>query len=533
MTTATIPQAEKAVSAVFLKASALVFAMLVAAKALNFFKKILIGNLFGVSPISDAFFAASYLPCYVAIFFEGVFFLVFMPLFARVASQNSKEKSDQFIAEILLVTMVLTCLVTALAWWFAPWLMGQMVPGFSAAERALTCTLFRIMSVVIVFMSLTSFCKSLNSYFGHYGLAASATLVEAAGAIGVTVLSWKIWGIYGAAWGAVLGAFAACLLQTVPLLRMHRVLPRRWALTGTWVRPLVSMLIPLSVIWAFQQVPMVILNRFGSGMWQGTISSLSIALTLMSVPVWLVSHTVLCTIFPALARNAQDGDREACDTFFQTLRGAFFILIPLGFLITALSRPIAAFFFSGGGITEEGVGRIANSLAFVGWGTFGLYADLFMTQSLIALRKTRPAILLCGTRAVLMAVISYFLSNAWDYEGLALSFALALAINMLVFFPLFFPGSVFRRGWKDLFAYCGKLFLASSPFLPVLFFARQWKVAQWTAFPAAYSFFFMALASAGGAGLYFLFLHLIKVPEMRAVLERIRRGSRRDWSAAP
>ena len=52
-----------------LKTSLVVFLFLVGAKLLNFLKKILIGQLFGVSTVADAFFAASYLPYYFAIFF--------------------------------------------------------------------------------------------------------------------------------------------------------------------------------------------------------------------------------------------------------------------------------------------------------------------------------------------------------------------------------------------------------------------------------------------------------------------------------
>ncbi len=514
-----------------IRTSAIVFFFLVSAKLLNFFKKILIGQLFGVSWVADAFFAASYLPYYVAIFFEGIVFLGFLPIFSQVLSQKGREEANRFVSEVLFFVSLVTVCLVLLAWVGAPWIVREIVPGFSAAKQQLTQSLFQVLSLVVIFISLTSFFKALNSYFEDNAVAASSGLMDTAVTIGLTLLTWKFFGIAGAAWAAVIGAFTALIFQAASLFRKHLVFSGRLSIHTAWLRQLFVFLIPMGAIWAFQQIPVVILNRFGSGMWEGTISALVISHTLTTVPMGLVSHTVLFTVFPSLAKQAhQAAPEEVRQTFFQTLRGGYFILVPVGFLLTGLARPLAALFFGGGGISVEGTQRIANSLACFGWATFALYADLFMTQSLIAVRKTTPAIFLSGCRAVLTYVIGYVLSTVWDYQGLALSFSLALVINFFLFFPVFFRMSPFSQGWGDIFKYSLKLILASSFSLLILAATRQWSVAEWLGFPRWLLVLVLGLGFVGGGGLYLGLVALFRVEEIRTVMQGFKQAwLERQW----
>ncbi len=512
------------------RTSVAVFLFLVAAKLLNFFKKILIGQLFGVSWVADTFFAASFLPYHIAIFFEGVLFLGFLPLFSSVLAQKGKEEARRFASEILTLLFFLTSLLVILGWWGAPWLIGELVPGFNAEEQLLTRSLFQILTLVM-FFSLTFFFRALNSYFEHYAWAASSTLTETLVMIGVMLITWQIWGIHGAAWAAVAGIFTALLFQAAFFFRKHPDFCLTFTLRGKWLGKFFAFFIPMGVIWAFQQMPLVILNRFGSGMWEGTISALSISQTMTTVPMGLVSHTVLFAIFPMLARQAHDSSPENLrETFFQTLKGGFLILVPVGFLMTALSPLLASVFFQGGDIAPEGTLRIANSLACFGWATFALYADLFMTQSLIAIRKPFPAIFLCASRAVLTYAIGYVMSGIWDYQGLALTFSIALALNLLVLFPVFFKGSPFQGGWRDLFVYSAKLVLASSPLL-LLGWVVSWRpVAEWSKLPDALLIAELAFGFLLGVAVYLLLLFLLKVKEFHLVIQELaQKWNRRSW----
>jgi len=321
----------------------------------------------------------------------------------------------------------------------------------------------------------------------------------------------------------VLGAFASFLAQVFCFCRQHGIELKKFRIHTTWFRQLCLFLLPLGVIWGFQQIPFVILNRFGSGMWEGTISALTIAQTLTTVPMGLVSHTIILAIFPAFAKQASEARADQVrDTFFQTLNGSFMILIMAGFLLTGLARPIASLFFTGGEISLEGTRRIANALVCFGWAIFALYADLFMTQSLIAIRKVVPAILLCGTRAVLTYGLSYGLTILWDYQGLALGFSLALVINLLFFFPVFFHKTPFASGWKNLFINGLKFAVAASPVLFIGWFLNRWPVADWVKLPGVATFFLIAVIAILGSGFYLFLLKQLRINEINTLYESLK-----------
>ncbi len=517
-----------------IRTGTVVFMLLATAKVLNFLKKILVGRIFGISWQADAFFAASYIPYYVAVFFEGTIYLGFLPYYSRIMSQKGPEEAKRLVSRALPWILIFTCSLVAAAWLFAPWLTSQIVPGFAANRQALTCSLFRIISLVMIGSTLAAFFQSLNSYYGDYVMAASAGLTDTFVMIVAMLIAYRFWGIHGAAWGCVAGALANIIFQGAFLFGRKR-LPFRMEMQFAPLVSILRFLIPMGTIWFLQQIPLVILNRFASGMWQGTISALVIAQGMMAVPTTLVSQTVILSIFPSLARQAGEAMIENVkETFFKTLRASFFILIPLGFLLSGLARPVAALFFTGNGITNEGTLRIANALACFGWATFAFYADLFMTQSLMAVRKTKPAIFLCASRAILTYAFTYFLSGLLDYQGIALSFTFALGVNFFIFFPIFFRMSPLVGEWKKVFSYVLKLMAAASPAFLVGWFLNKWPLTDWMAASRFYTAAVLCLNSVIVLGIYFLILSRFKTEEINMIYERLQRiGKKETPSEAP
>ncbi len=502
--------------------SVIIFIFLLSAKLLNFVKKILIGRLFGVGDTADAFFAASYMPYFLAVFFEGAIFLAFLPAFAAIRARLGDEGERRLVEQMFFIFAGLCLGLIILMNIFSGPIMMQLVPGFKPHKMLLALPLFRIMTLVLLFISLCTFFQSLNSYHCHYLVAASSGFVDTAGMIAVTLLSWKIWGIYGAAWGVVLGSLLAFLTQMTFYFRRQGFWPKP-VFQAELLRPCLIGLIPLAAVCIFQQAPLLVLTRFGSGMWQGTISALNIAQSLTTVPMGLVSRTVLLSIFPFLVKQAhEDSSGSAAMTFFSTLRASFVLLVPAGILLSVFAKPIAVIFFSGGGIDPEGTRRIAHALTGFGWSLFVLYADLFASQSLIAMRAFRSAFWLSVLRAVLSYSICYYFSSWWDYEGIAWGFSAALAVNFIFFFPLCFRICGIAGEWKKLFLFTAQLWLAAFPLAAAGVWLNRIEVPDWLNIPPG---FLMAQILGGGLALGLVYsagLWLLRVPEFLTMLNKIK-----------
>jgi len=156
-----------------------------------------------------------------------------------------------------------------------------------------------------------------------------------------------------------------------------------------------------------------------------------------------------------------------------------------------------------------------------------------MAQSLISVRKAWPAIILCASRAVLTYGIGYFLSTYWDYQGLALSFSLAMVINFVFFFPLILRSSPFRGRWKALLGMTLKAFAASLPIVAMGIAVNRYPILSWLKLSKTVSCLVIAGVAAVGCAAYFCILYGLKVSELRAVAGRLKQGwIRKDWTFA-
>ena len=146
------------------------------------------------------------------------------------------------------------------------------------------------------------------------------------------------------------------------------------------------------------------------------------------------------------------------------------------------------------------------------------------------MRKTVPAIFLCGTRALLTYGFCYIFTAWWDYRGLALGFSAGLVVNFFIFFPLFFRFSPFKKGWKSLYAHTAKLSLASIPILLTAWWMNRWPIDSWAASSKA-----VVLAAIGagfliGGGIYLFLCMLLRVKEIHSVFRPLKEGwIQRSW----
>ncbi len=94
-----------------LQAILLVLAINVGSKAVGFVREVYISGLYGVSDVTDAFFAIQQLPLFVSTYLFGAFTLVFVPQYAA-AKRGGFAK--EFLAGLLKVLVPLGFLLTAL-----------------------------------------------------------------------------------------------------------------------------------------------------------------------------------------------------------------------------------------------------------------------------------------------------------------------------------------------------------------------------------------------------------------------------------
>ncbi|HLE50882.1 MAG TPA: lipid II flippase MurJ, partial [Anaerolineales bacterium] len=188
-------------------------------------RQVIVLNAFGTSAAMDAFNAANRVS-------ETLFNLVaggalasaFIPTFTGLLSQDDRRAAWQLASAIANLILVISVLASLLAAVFAPQVVRIfLAPGFAAdpAQEALTVDLLRLMLPSAVIFGLSGLLMGvLNSHQVFFIPALAPSMYQAGMIFGVLLLSPRL-GIYGLAWGVVIGAALHLALQLPALLRQR------------------------------------------------------------------------------------------------------------------------------------------------------------------------------------------------------------------------------------------------------------------------------------------------------------------------
>jgi len=185
------------------RAAGTVMAAFVLNSLMGLLRQMVVTGAFGADASLDAFYAAARLPeILFSLVAGGALGSAFIPTFTGLLENKKRVEAWQLASSIAnLVTLVLMA-VCALAWAFAPQLVGSiLVPEFSAAQQALTVELLRIQLITPVIFGLSGLLMGvLNAHRSFLLPAVAPSLLWLGMIISVFALVPSL-GIHGLAVG--------------------------------------------------------------------------------------------------------------------------------------------------------------------------------------------------------------------------------------------------------------------------------------------------------------------------------------------
>lgn len=265
---------------------------------------------FGASRQVDAFKAAFIVPeLSLSLVVASGLAAPFIPLYSSLARRDSAE-AHRFAQTIATLAVLAMGLVSGLLWLAAPATAELVVPGFDTAERALYVDLFRVMLLGPVCFAASIAAGEIllaERRFLFYGLA--PPLYNAGIVAGAVVLAGPL-GIYGPAWGAVLGAVAHLGIRVVGLRRARVPLRPRLALRMPAVAEFIRLMLPKTGSSPLEPLTFLAFTNLASGLAAGSVTAVDVARNFQSVPVSLVGVAFSLAAFPTLSAAAAAGDRR-------------------------------------------------------------------------------------------------------------------------------------------------------------------------------------------------------------------------------
>ncbi|MGA2489123.1 MAG: lipid II flippase MurJ, partial [Anaerolineales bacterium] len=335
-------------------------------------------------------------------------------------------------------------------------------------------------------------------------------------------------GIFGLAWGVVLGA---CLHLCIQLPDFFRLPKRHYSLTlgrgNSSVREVILLMGPRLISVATLQVNAVVTGIIASGLPTGSLSAINFAFPIMTVPLVIIGSGIGIATLPTFsAQVARNEMSEMRNSLTSALRGVLFLSLPSTLGLILLRQPLITFLFQRGHFTFLSTEMTAWALL---WYTIGLIFHCMLeilVRAFFSLRDTKtPALVSTGAMGLNIVFCIAFTAlftriGLMPLGGLALSISLSTALETTTLFLLLRKR---LKGVHDLELAKG----AGVAALATL--AMSLVILYWLHTRHLYSAAVTTLVGVAiGALVYGLVLIVFRVPEIRTLFQAIKQRLSRE-----
>lgn len=406
--------------------------------------KILVANAFPAVEL-DAFFTANRVSeTLFTLIAAGALGSAFLPTFTGLLVKGERTSAWKLASSLInLVTLILSS-AALLASIFAPQIVQYLLaPGLSRDPEifALTVDLLRIQSTSAVLFGIGGLVISiLNAHQIFFIPQITAAMYQLGQIFGVLVLARWL-GIYGLAWGVVIGSLLFLLIQLPSLFKLKG----EFTFSLGWENPDVGTVIrlmgPRVFGAAIVQLNFWVNNNLGSKMAEGSIQSLSYGFALMVMAQAAIAQSVAIAAMPTFsAQHALGKLDEMRSSLASALRGMLLLSLPASMGLILLARPIVSMLFERGEFTATTAEMTAWTLVWYAAGLVGHSVMEVLTRAFYAQQDTKTPVIIGVVAMGLNVVFSITFSKlfaqiGWiPVGGLALASSLATALEATALF---------------------------------------------------------------------------------------------------
>ncbi len=428
------------------RAAGIVMAAFIVSNLVGLLAKTLTAREFGTSIDSNAFFAANR-------FSEILFNLVaggalgsaFIPVFTGLLAAEERQKAWKLASAIANLVSIVLLALSLLTFIFAPQVVRLMLaPGFSPEASALTARLLRVQVISSVIFGLSGLVMGiLNSHQRFLLPAIAPAMYQLGWIIGIYLLKPAL-GIFGLAWGVVIGSLLHLLVQLPALARLpHSAYDAALGLEMPEVREVGRLMAPRLLGVAIVQLNFLINTLLASFQPAGSITAISLAFPLMIMPEAALAQSIAIAALPTFAAQvARKQFAEMRASLSAALRVMLLLAVPASIGLILLRRPIVAILYQGNQFSADSTDLVAWALLFYAIGLVGHSLVEILSRAFYALHDTKTPVLV-GVGAMslnlLLSFLFVWLFRLWKlmpHGGLALANSAATLIESVILLVL-------------------------------------------------------------------------------------------------
>lgn len=435
-----------------------------ASKILGLLRDRLLAHSFSPDEVA-VFLAAFRLPDLLfQLLIFGAVSVAFIPIFTEYLQEKGEDKAFEFASDILNVVLIIFILISVIMFFFVQPLTSLVVPGFSQSQKEITAELTRVILLGQILLVIGSFFVGICQSFQRFIIPALAALFYNLGIIFGIVFLVGTWGIFGPAFGVILGAAFHILIQ-IPLvisLGFKHRLSFNWFSAG--IREVLGMMSIRTLGVAAEQLNETIGIILASLISTSSVTFLTFAQHLQAVPVGLFGATLAQAALPVLAQEKSRGEGEMFkSTLLTTMHQILFLSLPAAAILIVLRIPAVRIVFGASQFDWTATVLTGKTVAFLAVGLAAQAVVLLLVRGFYALKDMRTPVIVSISTVSLNIFLSVLFVRVLNLEVWSLGLSYAIVSNLSLFLLLFFLN---RRvgGFKrvDLLLPIGKMFLAAS-----------------------------------------------------------------------
>jgi putative peptidoglycan lipid II flippase len=501
------------------RAAGTVMLAILFSQVMGLIRSILVAGAFPAAEL-DAFSAANRVSeTLFTLIAAGALGSAFLPTFTAFLVKNDRASAWKLASSLINLVTLLLSLAAVLAAWFAPQIVRYLLaPGLARDPQlfALTVSLLRIQSVSAVMFGLGGLVISiLNAHQVFFIPQITAAMYQIGQIFGVLVLApWM--GIYGLAWGVVIGALLFLVIQLPALFKLKGDFTFSLGGKNPDVQRVIQLMGPRVFGAAVVQLNFWVNNNLASRMAEGSIISLTYGFMLMLMAQAAIAQSVAIAALPTFSAQYALGKLDEMRvSLAATLRGIFLLALPATIGLILLARPIVAMLYQRGEFNTLTADMTAWALLWYAAGLLGHSVMEVLTRAFYAQQDTKSPVIIGTIAMALNVVFSFAFARGFSqigwmpHGGLALANSFATALEAAALFILM------RRRLDGIEGnYIAQGFLACA-LAGLGMGAGLW---LWIQMTAGWSRWTVALGGVVlGGVLYGVIVLLLRVPELKAL----------------
>lgn len=506
------------------RTASIVGGLMVLVSVVGYLREAALAARFGVSSTMDAYFGAIFIPNILySILIAGTVSPILIRILVQEQTVGEEARSSEAFSVVATFSLLALLLISCIALPASRLWLAWLFPGFDNATLAMAARLVYIIFPSVMFLAVTGLLTAVLNGYNRFALVSIAPAFASTAVIVAAFFARGDRAVYVVAIATAVGFLLQCLV----LVPAAASLGMRYRPIFNFRHPVMARLlrlgIPLFLYLAVAGASSVMERNLASRLSAGTVSTLSYALRLFTVPSNFLAAPLAIVAYPGFAREAgRPRYGELGAQLSKIFRFVLFLFLPVTIWTIINSLVVTRLLYEHGRFLLGDSVITARVLAVYSVGILPNAIALVLLRCFFAVKDTLTPLL-----AEIMAFLSFvlagpFLSRHFGIEGLVAARAAAFFLVMgILVYVLARRKALLNLDW-DLLKFLLRTTVASVGMGAITWFSLRLAVGTFDHGGTAIRIgLVMALMAISGA-VYLLLARLLNMSEARQIWSTAR-----------